>query len=365
MTAVSPLVFPGSRTLAGWWKQLAPLQPRALWAGHLLLHRVEALAALHLLSPLDPIFLFVLRAVALSGGGSLQDLDQHLHLGLPLLRQLLRHLENEKLVRPVEGGTWSLTVLGRQGLEQGSYTQIRHERRAFYFVENEQPAGPPHFLKFSRSPAALAWPAGDNWKFEPDHLRACVGQPAEWKQRFGFPLEVEHILSGGTVPESAAVASPEWQHIIVDRPERLVVALVLTPASDRRERLLGFTVQPEGWVLQAAEPAFAIETGWQEVFPHLAMDLPLDQWHHAWRAWCQPRSLPAAEVAACTLERHSYRLRVTAMPRLIERLRAARSDVFKGEAWLLAGTGQLRAAAQVELVEMKRDKVAQVPSGKA
>jgi hypothetical protein len=354
MTAVSPLVFPGSRTLASWWKQLAPLQPRALWAGHLLLHRVEALATLHLLSPLERVSLFVLKALALTGESSLQDVDHRLHLGLPLLRQLLRQLESEKLVRPKEDGTWSLTELGQQGQQQGSYTQIRPERRVFYFVESEEPARPPHYLNFAHQPASLPWLAGDGWRFEPSHLQACVGRPADWKQRFGFPLEVQQILGGGTA--RAGSASQEWQHIILDQPERLVTALVLA-ASDGRERLLGFAVQPEGWALQATEPAFAIEADWQEAFPHLAVDLSLDHWHHAWRAWCQPRGLPAAEVAACVLERQSYRLRVLAAPRLVERLRAARSDVFKGEAWLLAGTGQLRAAAQVELLEMKREKI--------
>jgi hypothetical protein len=34
---------------------------------------------------------------------------------------------------------------------------------------------------------------------------------------------------------------------------------------------------------------------------------------------------------------------------LIERLRAARSDAVKHEAWLLAGDGRTRLAAQLEL----------------
>src|SRR6266852_2740496 len=148
MTAVSPLVFPGSRTLASWWQQFAPLRPRALWAGHLLLHRVEALATLHLLSPLEPITLFVLQALALGGGASLKELDQRLHLASSLLRQLLRQLESEKLVRPQPEDTWSLTELGQQGLREGSRMQTRQERRAFYFVETEQPSRRCHYLNF-------------------------------------------------------------------------------------------------------------------------------------------------------------------------------------------------------------------------
>ena len=44
-------------------------------------------------------------------------------------------------------------------------------------------------------------------------------------------------------------------------------------------------------------------------------------------------------------------LRVAPPARLLERLRAARSDALKGEAWLLAGEGPVRRAAVVELVE--------------
>lgn len=355
MTAVSPLAFPGGRTLAGWWKHLGRLQPRALWVGYLLLHRVEALVASHLLLPLEPFSLFVLRTVALTGTASLQEVEQRLHLGLPLLRQLLRHLERENLVRPEVGETWSLTVVGQQGLEQGSYRRLHQERRVFYFVEKEHALGPPHFLNLRSSPAALAGSGVDGWRFEPELLQACVGRPVGWKQQFGFPLDVEHVLDSGAPGETSPVATEAWRRIIVDRPERLVAALVVVPADEKRERLLGFAVRLEGWVLESAEPAFIIDRDWQEVFPELAAELSLDQWQQAWRAWCQPRGLPAAEVNACILERQGCRLRVTAAPRLVERLRAARSDVFKGEAWVVAGAGRLRPAAQVELVEMKRE----------
>jgi hypothetical protein len=56
-------------------------------------------------------------------------------------------------------------------------------------------------------------------------------------------------------------------------------------------------------------------------------------------------------VEACRLERVDHRLLVHAPPRLIERLRAARSDAMKQEAWLLAGVGRIRSAAQIDLVQ--------------
>jgi hypothetical protein len=359
MTAVSPLVFPRGRTLAGWWKQLAHLQPQALWVGHLLLHRVEALAALHLLSRLDSLSLFVLRAVALTGPGTLPDLNARLHLGLPLLRELLRFLERAQLVCPDDGGSWSLTALGRQGIQQGSYMRPRNERRTFYFVESQQPARPPHFLKFQKETATLASPGVDGWHFEPALLQACIQRPVEWKQRFGFPQEVQQIFGTDTEEAPALPSTQTWQRIVLDRVERLVAALVLAPAAPatgNRERLFGFAVKLEGWELQAGEPVFVLDADWQDVFPELAEDPSLDQWRQAWREWCQPRGLPAAEVDACVVERHGSRLRVLAPPHLVERLRAARSDVFKGEAWLLAGTARLREAAVIELVELQGER---------
>ena len=352
MTAAFPLVFPGSRTLAGWWKHLAPLQPRALWVSHLLLHRVEALAVIQRPSSLDPFLLLVLQAVALTPGETPERLDSRLHLGPPLLRQVLRQLEGERLVHSDGSGIWSLTPLGGQALDEGEYLRGRYERRAFTFVESEQPGRPPHFLDVANHLAPTPWPAGDGWHFDVDILRACVRRPVGWKERHRFPPEVEAIVTGEAAA-SALPAPPAWQRVLLDRPERLLAVLILAPAAGVGERLVGFAVQQEGWVV-AAQPALDLAEGWQEVLPELTEEPPLNPWRQAWRTWCQPRALPAAEVDACALERHGCRLRVAAPSRLVELLRAARSDVLKGDAWLLAGTGRLRMAARVELVDAGR-----------
>src|SRR5262249_42302174 len=118
-----------------------------------------------------------------------------------------------------------------------------------------------------------------------------------------------------------------------------------------QRRLLGFAVRPEGWALETAAPAFALASAWEEVFPDLTEEPPADAWRQAWLTWCQPRDLPPAETAACAVEHHGHQLRVRAPRRLVERLRAARSDAVKGEAWLLTGKERVQTAAQVELAE--------------
>ena len=79
MTAVPPWTFPGSRTLAGWWRQLAPLQPRQLWVGHLLFHRVEALVGLNQMRRPDRFTRLVLDAIASRPGQEI-----HAYEGAPL-----------------------------------------------------------------------------------------------------------------------------------------------------------------------------------------------------------------------------------------------------------------------------------------
>jgi hypothetical protein len=342
MTAVSPLVFPGSRTLAAWWKQLSSLQPQALWVGHLLVHRVEALVAQVSPCPIDAFTRLSLKALELAPAATAEALESRLHLGPQVVRQLLRQQEAEGLVRTGLTGGWELTDAGRQALREGTYPREDHERRTFYFVESERSAHAPHFVNLRR-PTCLPWEAPEGWGFEPDLLDACARRPPEWKQRYGFPAEVQQVLG---VEETSTEA---WQRVILDRPERLPVVLALTEEGEG-VRLVGLSVQQEGWSLQTAEPVFVLGEGWQEAFPELTEEPSADEWRRAWQAWSQPRNLPAGDVDACRLERHGCRLRVLAPGRLIERLRAARSDALKNEAWLLAGSGRLRAAAVIELV---------------
>src|SRR5262249_38746862 len=97
MTVASSLAFPGSRTLAGWWRQLAPFRPFALWTGHLFLHHVEALVRLNRACRPDPFTLLVLKALTLATTAA--GLDALLHLGKQVVGQVLRVLAEEGLVQ--------------------------------------------------------------------------------------------------------------------------------------------------------------------------------------------------------------------------------------------------------------------------
>jgi hypothetical protein len=134
----------------------------------------------------------------------------------------------------------------------------------------------------------------------------------------------------------------------VDRPGQALLALVEVAARSGT-LLLGFPVRPDGWTL-GREPVLSWPDG-ADRLGALGADPGLESWRLAWQLWCQQRSLPGNDVEACRLEVVGHRLRVQASTRLVERLRSARSDALKGEAWLLAGTGRVRPALLIELVE--------------
>jgi hypothetical protein len=211
---------------------------------------------------------------------------------------------------------------------------------------------PPHFLNLHNS-SGIAWPIAENSRFDIRALHACLAQHEEWKRRHGFPLEVGEILEPEPGPPPSAATmhpSPAWQRIIIDRPEQILAVLVQTGAPEHGQ-LVGLVVRQDGWVLQSSTPLFTLGSDWPQVFPDLTREPSPEAWRRAWQAWCEPRSIPAEETQACILEPSAGRLRIAVPPRLMARLRATRSDVLKGEAWLLAGEGRVRTAALVEVIE--------------
>jgi hypothetical protein len=354
MTGPSALAFPGSRTLAGWWRQLAPHQPLALWFAHLILHRVEA--PVRVLRPYRPdaLVLHLLKTLEFAertagpAGPSVSHVDQLLRLGPQVLCRLLADLSREGLAQEM-GESYRLAEAGKLALGGGEVPATRSERRSFYFLASPSPA----FIALRRV-ETVPWVAGPDWSFDVDVLADCLRRPPEWKRRHGFPTDV---LGLAHEEDEKTDESGTWRRVVLDHPERLPAVLLLAAGKDDAPRLLGFAVRPDNWSLQANDPALEV-TDLPEVQAQLTAEPTPEQWAGAWRAWCQPRSLPEAQTDACTVENQGSQLRVYAPPRLIDRLRSARSDALKGEAWVLAGEGHVRKAALLDLVPAKQETTA-------
>jgi hypothetical protein len=336
MTAAGTWPFPPGRALNGWWRDLSGRKPHQLGYIHLLLHRVEALADVTHTHRPDEFELALLRLACAADGA-----PDNLRVDRQLLARWLSGLADQGLLRPRAHG-WDLTDAGRAAVTTGAYTQAAAERRTFYFVDQRELQRPAEFLPLTRPALPYPTPGADFW-FDPHWLEECLHRPPQWKQERRFPADVEAVRGATPAP---APAAPAWREIVLDRPEHLPVALIQTAAG-----VEGYQAQPEDWKLRADEPAFTLGEGWQAVLPELAAEPPPELWRAAFGAWCRQRSLPPAEADAAVLRRHDYQLEARLPARLIERLRAARSDVFHGEAWLLAGTGRARTAACLKVVE--------------
>lgn len=88
---------------------------------------------------------------------------------------------------------------------------------------------------------------------------------------------------------------------------------------------------------------------WSELFPALNVAPDMEELKEAWLHWANSRGLPDSEAQACELSLAGHRLHVQAGPTIVERLKKAKSDVFKGETWLLIGDGALRTAVLLQI----------------
>jgi len=357
MTSATSLAFPGSRTLAAWWRQLAPFRPLSLAVGYLFTHRVEASACWVTSSPLDPLLALVLEALALtdkgaSAGSNWQRLQQVLRLDLSVLNRLVDSLARLGLLEGASGPAKGSRVPhpsaeGLECLRTGQLRSRQWHRHAFTFVERLDAAGhrlaPPHYLRIDDFPGS-PWPVENGARFHGAFLAGCANQSAEWKSTFGFPSEVVSVAAPGDDQPL------RWDQVMVDKTERLLVAFchVAGPQSE----LLGFGARQEGWALQPAEPVIRV-SGSIDLFSEVGGE-NLSLWRAAWQAWCQARGLPTAQVHECALNIDGVCLQVRAPASFVVALQATRSDVLRGDTWLTAGEGYVRRAARIVVKDISQ-----------
>ena len=216
MTPFAATEFPGSRHVAGWWKQLAPFCPRSFWVAHLVLHQVEALVRTRHTVPLDDFARHFLHGVGI--GGALDRLAERFGISSSIVGRMLGPWIEAGLVE-VSGDQNRLTRAGWLAMERGSFERPGQERRVFHFVERG-PGRSPHFLRLPQ-PIDLAAVA-DASEFHVEALTDCLGRPDEWKRQHAFPGEVVEIVRS----DPAAGRPDSWQSVILDSPFRLTAALV-------------------------------------------------------------------------------------------------------------------------------------------
>ena len=139
---------------------------------------------------------------------------------------------------------------------------------------------------------------------------------------------------------------PLWQRVSIVHPESTI--LLIAKVGDG-VGLRAFTVQQKGWLLNGREPIHLGE-GLAEVLPALREELALHKWTQAWTGWAGSAGLSTAQFDASQIRREAHRLVVSVPTGIFNRLRTTRSEVLKGDVWLLAGDDRVREAAQLQIV---------------
>jgi hypothetical protein len=333
MDRASSLIFPGSKTLAGWWRQLAPYQPLALAVGYGFVHRIEAAVQVQVEQPIEPLARLILQAISLTPGGNAGTAELGAQLRLPgvVVQHTLADMRQAGLLI-VEGERWRPTERGAHALQHGAAPVRAAARRVFPFLERLDSSGqriaPPHFVPLSECVGA-PWPVDERHQFDVASLQGDIAAPPANKQSCGFPLDVEALADGPDLES--------WQRVVLDRPERVMLVLMAS-----KDEVQGLAVKVDGWTLFERTPVVRLPAPAEALWPEAPTTAI---WHEAWRGWCKQRQLPIGEVDACTLAYQPPRLEVQAPARLLQRLQAAKSDLFRSEAWLLVGDGYLRTAA--------------------
>ena len=213
------------------------------------------------------------------------------------------------------------------------------------FVERLRADGtrmlPPHFLGLTGGPWQR-WQPDAAAGFEPAWLQQTSAQPQDWKRAYGFPSEIGRIADP---QDQGPEQPPAWQRVAVDRPERLLVAMIAVGAAVP-EKILVFTAQQDGWELKGDKAIGSLSISGRQEFPDLAA---APNWQRAWQDWCHTRQIPPTEAQACTMSQTNHQLEVQVPAALHTRLTAAKSDLLKGDTWLLAGDGYVRSAANVRI----------------
>jgi hypothetical protein len=320
-----PAANPSGRTLAAWWRQLGPHKPCRLWLADWLIHRLDVLVESSRTATLEPLPRLLLDALRHSHTPSPTSVAIRLGVEPALAAALLNELAAAGLVQSAFATSWAITEAGRAALTRGQFTHSTFHRRTFTF-RHDSPAFLP--LTGPGQPVSLIDPPPAPL----EALRACVGREREWKRCVGFPEEIVaiHDLNSPT-PEWL----PAWKSVPVDRPERLTAALISTD-----DQMLGFAIKPDGVTLGAG-PILTLST---EGATELGLPEPaLDSWRAGWRDWS--KGIVGEEAVGMERAGHQVIVKVTAS--VVERLRAAHPEVFRGEKWLFAGDAKCREAAEL------------------
>lgn len=312
----------------------------AVFVGECFFHAVEALVAVEEVEGIDPMPLFTLRAFEFAQPATVEQLDGVLHLGRQVIRQLLTGLAADGLVAE-SAATFRLTDAGSGTLRTGRIVKHVEDRRQFYFLhpamEYVAVHNPRGNVLSDLAPSRVPEP----WTFDAALLESAIAQPAEWKRSHHFPHAIAQVITRPTSanpevreesPQDALVTCrtkedmdkaskllKHWRHIVVDKAQVVVCAVVIRMSGEDANDLAAYPVAAHGSLVGGrGQPLFCLRNSGDidQAFPGLWSVPAPDKVTETWRTFAARHMLSEPDLASVRFEQD--RLIVTLDSGLIE-----------------------------------------------
>jgi len=228
-------------------------------------HTVEACVAIKKLKKIDELELFLLQAVNRLKQPTAESMNNLLHIGSQIIRQIATSLVGSGLLQENTDGYYQVTKQGFDALQSKEMVTYQQERCHFHFVN-----GNNEFLRIRDSRKIYLRDlapkeTGDNWSFNIETLKRCINESDQWKRERGFSGDVVRLITeqdtdskkqiaidtDNTVEEntlSACKLTKKENTLIVDKAVGANCAIIVKFQDDRFIELKAYPFLSKGFL---------------------------------------------------------------------------------------------------------------------
>jgi hypothetical protein len=324
----------------------------AVFLSECLLHSVEALFAIEQAESADPLALFVLRGLAFAQPPDVEHLNEILHLGRQVTRQILGDLVKAGLLSE-SSSMYRLTDQGVQTLNTGTIAWSVLNRRILHFLHPglryvvvHDPKGN---LLCDLSPKGVP----PTWEFDVSVLRELISRPATWKLQHRFPQSIVAVITDplpanselrpardSSAPDAQTTSALE--HIVVDKAQFTSCAILAKADGSGAIQLSAHPISSRGSLVQDREKALftlADQLDIQATFPDIFSEPADADLAKSWQLLASQYELSGTD--ANTIRFHSGRLTIGVTEEFLDQWKTFVTLVLQGQVCSQIGNGRL------------------------
>lgn len=225
------------------WSQLSQCDGEfVIFLGRFHIHTIEAPVAVKKQERMDEIEYFILRAINILDSADIEKINNVLHIGRQILRQIITKLIKNNLIQAHTDGTFDVTFLGKKVLDTGEMILLKNDRRIFHFIDANKEFIPMENAANKFLVNLACHETEVDWNFDIECLRDCIDANEHWKRRRKFPMDVHEIITSdyGTGVENT---------LVIDKAQVINCAILVKFRSDNPLELHAYPISPTGHLL--------------------------------------------------------------------------------------------------------------------